>query len=112
MTNPNDLKISLCNRIREIKAICAHFELDFESLSSVGDNGCIGLDMSIIESKVQDLSDSVAGSGSDKKLDVDLTLFPDVDLTLPCISYPGRFDPSSSCFCRLRLPNFMSESIG
>ena len=66
VTNPNDLKISLCNRIREIKALCAHFELDFESLSSGVDNVFSGLDMSIIESKVQDLSDSVAGSGSDK----------------------------------------------
>ena len=68
VTNPNDLKISLSNRIREIKAICANFELDFESLSSGEDNGCSGLDMSIIESKVQDHTDSVAGSGSDKKL--------------------------------------------
>ena len=83
MTNPSDLKVSLSIRIREIKDICAHFKFDFESLSSGRDNGCSGLDMSIIESKVQDLSDSVAGSGSDKKLDVDLTLFPDVDLTLP-----------------------------
>jgi hypothetical protein len=83
VTNPKDLKVSLSNRIKETKAICAHFELDFESLSYGGNNGCSGLDMSIIESKVQDLSDSVAGSGSDKKLDVDLTLLPDVDLTLP-----------------------------
>jgi hypothetical protein len=72
--NPNDLKFSLSNRIREIKTICAHFELDFEKLSSGVDNVFSGLDMSI-ESKVQELSD--------KKLDVDLTLFPDVDLTLP-----------------------------
>ena len=83
VTNPNDLKVSLSNRIREIKAICAHFELDFESLSSGGNNGCSGLDMSTIKTKVHDLSDSVAGSGSDKKLDVNLTLLPDVDLTLP-----------------------------
>ena len=56
MTNPNDLKVSLSHRIREIKkAICAHFELDFESLSS---DGCSGLDMSIMESIVQDHSDS------------------------------------------------------
>jgi hypothetical protein len=68
VTNPNDLKVSLSNRIGEIKAICAHFELDFESLSSGGVNGCSRLDVSIIESKVQDLSDSVAGSGSDRKL--------------------------------------------
>ena len=49
VTNPNDLKVSL--------SICAHFELDFESLSSGGDNGCSGLDISIIKSKEQDLSD-------------------------------------------------------
>ncbi len=67
VTSPYDLKVSLSNRIREIKAICAHFELDFESLSSGGGNGCSGLDMSIIESKEQDHSDSVAESGSDKK---------------------------------------------
>ena len=48
VTNPYDLKVSLSNRIREIKAICAHFELDFESLSSGGGNGCSELDMSII----------------------------------------------------------------
>ena len=52
VTSPNDLKVSLPNRIWEIKAICAHFEVDFESLSSGGDNGCSGLDMSIIESKI------------------------------------------------------------
>ena len=80
VTNPSDLKVSLPIRIREIKDICAHFEFDFESLSSGGDNGCSGLDMSIGESKVQDLSDSVAGSGSNKKLDVDLTLLLEVDV--------------------------------
>jgi hypothetical protein len=53
--HPNDLKVSLSNRIREINALCAHFELDYESLSP---DGCSGLDMSIMESIVQDHSDS------------------------------------------------------
>jgi hypothetical protein len=118
VTNPNDLKLSLCNRIREIKAICAHFELDFESLSSGGDNGCIGLDMSIIESKVQDLSDSVAGSGSDKKLDVDLTLFQDVDLTLqsriPAASTQAQAVPADYAYptsCSIALDEFNEKAI-
>ena len=36
--------------------------------------------MSIIESKVQDHSDSVAESGSDKTIDMDLTLFLERDV--------------------------------
>jgi hypothetical protein len=109
VTNPNDLKVSLSNRIREIKAICAHFELDFESLSSGGDNGCSGLDMSMIESKVQDFSD--------KKLDVDLSLFPDVDLTLPshipAASTQGQavsFDDAVATSCPKALDDFNEKA--
>ena len=108
--NPNDLKFSLSNRIREIKAICAHFELDFESLSSGVDNVFSGLDMSKIESKVQDLSD--------KTLDVDLTRFPDVDLTLssqiPAASTQAQafsFDDDVATQCPKALDDFNDKSL-
>ena len=61
----NDLVASLSNQLREIKAICARFEIDFESLSTGEDNCYSGLDISRVRSKIQDHSDSVAGSGSD-----------------------------------------------
>ena len=108
--NPNDLKFSLSNRIREIKAICAHFELDFESLSSGVDNVFSGLDMSIIESKVQDLSD--------KTLDVDLTRFPEVDLTrFPDIDLTSTqaqavpFDDDVATSCQKALDDFNEKSL-
>jgi hypothetical protein len=110
VTNPNDLKVSLSNRIREIKAICAHFKLDFESLSSGMDNGFSGLDMSIIiESKVQDLSDSVTGSGSDKKLDVDLTLpshIPAASTQAQAVS----FDDADATSCPKELDDFNEKA--
>ena len=113
VTNPYDLKVSLSNRIREIKAICAHFELDFESLSSGGGNGCSGLDMSIIESKEQDHSDSVSESGSDKIIDVDLTLFPEVDNAssfashVPAVSDDNAYPTS----CPIALSEFNEKAI-
>jgi hypothetical protein len=113
VTNPYDLKVSLSNRIREIKAICAHFKLDFESLSSGGGNGCSGLDMSIIESKEQDHSDSVSESGSDKLIDVDLTLFPEVENASSFASHvPAASDdiayPTS---CPIALSEFNEKAI-
>jgi len=113
VTNPYDLKVSLSNRIREIKAICAHFKLDFESLSSGGGNGCSGLDMSIIESKEQDHSDSVSESGSDKLIDVDLTLFPEVENASSFASHvPAVSDdiayPTS---CPIALSEFNEKAI-
>ncbi len=113
VTNPNDLKVSLSNRIREIKAICAHFELDFESLSSGGGNGCSGLDMSIIESKVQDHSNSVVESGSDKKIDVDLTLFLEVEIAtsfpshVPTVSADNAYPTS----CPIALNEFNEKAL-
>ncbi len=118
--NPNDLKVSLSNTIRKIKVICTHFELDFESLSSSGDNGCSGLDMSIIGSKVQDLSDSVAGRGSDKKLDVDLTLLLEVDVAtsipshVPAASTQAQavsFDDAVPTSCPIALNQFNEKAI-
>ena len=114
--NPNDLKISLSNRIMEIKAICAHFELDFESLNSGGDNGCSGLDMSIIESKVQDHTDSVAGSGSDKKL---ATIAQDHVATpfsshVPAASTQAQafsFDDAVPTSCPIALNQFNDKAI-
>jgi hypothetical protein len=101
--NPNDLMFSLSNRIREIKAICAHFELDFESLSSGVDNVLSGLDMSI-ESKVQDLSDKT-------------TRFPDVDLTLPSHipaavtqAQAVSFDDAVATSCPKALDDFNEKS--
>jgi hypothetical protein len=113
VTNPYDLKVSLSNRIREIKAICAHFKLDFESLSSGGGNGCSGLDMSIIESKEQDHSDSVSESGSDKLIDVDLTLFPEVENAssfashVPAVSDDNAYTTS----CPIALSEFNEKAI-
>ncbi len=120
VTNPNDLKIFLSNRIMEIKAICAHFELDFESLNSGGDNGCSGLDMSIIESKVQDHTDSVAGSGFDKKLatiaqdhvPIALNQFNDKAIELNFLELVDKFLMEEGSFVRFEGHNpFCSASI-
>ena len=113
VTNSYDLKVSLSNRIREIKAICAHFELDFERLSSGGGNGCSGLDESIIESKVQDHSDSVAESGSDKTIDVDLTLFLERDIAT---SFPSHVPAVSADYayptsCPIALNEFNEKAF-
>jgi hypothetical protein len=59
VTNPSDLKDSLAKSIMEIKAICAHFDWDFESLSSGREKIQDLIDMSTIETKVPDHTDSV-----------------------------------------------------
>ena len=107
VTNPYDLKVSLSNRIREIKAICAHFDLDFESLSSGGDKGFSGLDMSLIESKVHDHSDSVA-----ETIDIDPTMFLEGDVAtsfpshVPAVSADYAFPTS----CPIALIEFNAKA--
>jgi hypothetical protein len=83
VTNPSDLKVYLAKSIMEIKAICDHFDWDFESLSSGREKIQDLIDMSTIETKVADHTDSVAESGSDKKLEVHL---PTSSLSVPANS--------------------------
>jgi len=83
----------------EIKAICAHFDWDFESLSSGREKIQDVIDMSTIETKVPDHTDSVAESGSDKELEVDLTLLLEVEpkVHMPTSSLSVPADAISSC---------------
>ena len=76
--------------------------------------------MSIIESKIQDLSDSVAGSGSDKKLEVDLTLFLEVDVAtsipshVPAASTQAQavsFDDAVPTSCPIALNEFNEKAF-
>jgi hypothetical protein len=69
--------------------------------------------MSIIESKEQDHSDSVSESGSDKIIDVDLTLFPEDDNAssfashVPAVSDDNAYPTS----CPIALSEFNEKAI-